>query len=65
MFNMILVDKNDEIYLVYVVIRVMIRRWEMEVDYFICVVMKDFLIDINLNDNFFLINDDYKISIIL
>lgn len=65
MFNMILVDKNDEVYLVYVVIRVMIRRWEMEVDYFICVVMKDFLIDINLNDNFFLINDDYKISIIL
>lgn len=44
MFNMILVDENDEVYLVYVVIRVMIRRWEMEVDYFICVVMKDFLI---------------------
>lgn len=37
----------------------------MEVDYFIGVVMKDFLIDINLNDNFFLIKNEYKISIIL
>lgn len=55
-------DENDDEYPAYAVTRATNRRREMEAGYSTCAVTKDSSTDINLNDNSFSINDDYKTS---